>query len=166
MVAESPRLRLRRLRNSDEEAVSAITSDPEQMRYYPRPKTRDEVRAWLDWNLGLYEQHGFGTWAVEAAPAWPFAGYCGIRPVAIDGVEEHELAWHIGKMQWNRGLGTEAAQLAADLAFNRFGLTRLVALIHPDNAPSRRVAEKLGMDEERSLIHDGEPTVVYSMGHL
>jgi ribosomal-protein-alanine N-acetyltransferase len=163
IVAETPRLRLRRLRLDDEEAVFAIASDPEQMRYYPRPKTRDEVRAWLDWNLSLYERHGFGTWAVETAPDWRFAGYCGIRPVTVDGAGEFELAWHIAKTHWNRGLGTEAAQLAAERAFKRFGLTRLVALIHPDNIPSRRVANKLGMTEERELVHDGEPTVLASI---
>jgi RimJ/RimL family protein N-acetyltransferase len=37
-----------------------------------------------------------------------------------------------------------------------------VAIIHPDNRASRRVAQKLGIAEERSLIHDGEPTVVYA----
>jgi hypothetical protein len=36
-----------------------------------------------------------------------------------------------------------------------------VAIIHPDNGPSRRVAQKLGMVEQRSLIHDGEPVAVY-----
>jgi RimJ/RimL family protein N-acetyltransferase len=162
IVASTSRLLLRKLRPGDFDSVLAITSDPEQMRYYPRTKTRDEVRAWLDWNLALYDQHGFGTWAVEVAPHWAFAGYCGIRPVTVDGVDEFELAWHISKTHWNRGLGTEAATLARDLAFNRFGLTRLIALIHPDNAPSRRVAEKLGMAPERELIHDAAPTVVYA----
>jgi len=65
------------------------------------------------------------------------------------------------KAHWNRGLATEAAHLATQLGFDRFGLARLVAIIHPDNLPSRRVARKLGMAEERTLIHDGEPTVVY-----
>ena len=161
IVAETPRLRLRRLRTADLEDVVAIVSDPEQMRYYPRPKTRDEVRAWLDWNLSLYEQHGFGTWAVETGGA--FAGYCGIRPVTVGGADEVELAWHMSKAHWNRGLGTEAATLASDLAFTQYGLTRLVALIHPDNAPSRRVAEKLGMTAERELIQDEAPAVLYAV---
>lgn len=152
-------MRLRRLLLDDLEDVFAISSDPEQMRYYPRPKTRDEVSAWLDWNLSLYSRYGFGTWAVESGGE--FAGYCGIRPVAVAGADEFELAWHIAKKHWNRGLGTEAATLARDLAFTEYGLTRLVALIHPDNAPSRKVADKLGMTEERQLTHDDAPTVVY-----
>ncbi|MEA2478874.1 MAG: hypothetical protein QOJ07_796 [Thermoleophilaceae bacterium] len=162
IVGETPRLRLRRLRPSDIDDVAAMVADQEQMRFYPRPKRRDEVAAWLAWNLGLYEAHGFGTWRLESAPGDAFAGYCGIRPLLLGGRQEVELAWHVKKAHWNRGLATDAARLSMQLAFERFALPRLVAIIHPGNLPSRRVAQKLGMAEERSLIHDGEPTVVYS----
>jgi RimJ/RimL family protein N-acetyltransferase len=90
-----------------------------------------------------------------------FAGYCGIRPLLLDGRREVELAWHVSRAHWNRGLATEAALASMRLGCDEFGLSRLVAIIHPDKGASRRVARKLGMAEERSLIHDGEPTVVY-----
>ena len=73
------------------------------------------------------------------------------------------MAWHVNKAYWNQGLGTEAAFASIQLGFHRFGLSRLVAIIHPCNHASRRVAQKLGMVEERSLVHDGEPTVVYGI---
>jgi RimJ/RimL family protein N-acetyltransferase len=92
-----------------------------------------------------------------------FAGYCGIRPLVLDGRREVELAWHVKKSHWNRGLATEAARLSMQVGFGQFGLSRLVALIHRDNRASRRVAEKLGMVAERSLIHDGDPAVVYAV---
>jgi len=161
IVSETPRLRLRRLRLSDIDEVAAMVADPEQMRFYPRPKSRDEVDVWLAWNLALYEENGFGTWYLESVLDNGFAGYCGIRPLLLDGQREVELAWHVKKTHWNRGLATEAALISMQLGFDQFGLSRLVAIIHPDNRASRRVAQKLGMVEERSLIHDGEPTVVY-----
>jgi RimJ/RimL family protein N-acetyltransferase len=163
IIGETPRLRLRRLRLSDIDDVAAMVADPEQMRYYPRPKSRDEVGAWLGWNLALYEENGFGTWCLESVLDNGFAGYCGIRPLVLDGRREVELAWHVKKTHWNRGLATEAALISMQLGFDQFGLSRLVALIHPDNQPSRRVAQKLGMAEERSLIHDGEPAVLYAV---
>jgi RimJ/RimL family protein N-acetyltransferase len=161
VVSETPRLRLRRLRLSDLDEVAAMMADPEQMRFYARPKSRNEVRAWLAWNLALYEKNGFGTWYLESVVDNGFAGYCGIRPLLLNGQRENELAWHVKKTHWNRGVATEAALISMQLGFNQFGLTRLVAIIHPYNRASRRVAQKLGMAEERSLIHDGEPTVVY-----
>jgi RimJ/RimL family protein N-acetyltransferase len=163
IVAETARLRMRPLRPSDIDAVAAMVADPEQMRFYPRPKTRDEVDAWLSWNLALYEENGFGTWYLESVRDDGFAGYCGIRPLLLDERPEVEVNWHVNKLYWNQGLATEAAFASMRLGFGRFGLTRLMAIIHPGNRPSRRVAEKLGMTQERSLVHDGEPIVVYGI---
>jgi len=49
------------------------------------------------------------------------------------------------------------------LGVTGFGLTRLVAIIDPDNAASHAVAHKLGMLEERSIVLDGEPYVLYAV---
>ena len=161
LVCATPRLRLRRLRPSDVDDVAAMVADPEQMRFYPRPKTRDDVDVWLGSNIAVYDASGFGVWALESVPGDVFAGYCGIRPLTLDGRQEIELVWHVRKTHWNRGLATEAARTSVQLGLDRFGLSSLVAIIHPDNRASRRVAEKLGMEEQRTLIHDGEPVVVY-----
>jgi RimJ/RimL family protein N-acetyltransferase len=161
VLVETPRLRLRRLSLTDLDAVAATVADPDQMRFYPRPKSRDEVREWLAWNLALYDAHGFGTWCLESLPDDRFTGYCGIRPLLLDGQREFELAWHVKKTYWNRGLATEAAVAAMRLGVDEFGLSDLVAIIHPNNLASRRVAQKLGMTQERSLVHDGEAIIVY-----
>jgi RimJ/RimL family protein N-acetyltransferase len=161
IVAETPRLRLRRLRLGDIDDVAAMVADPEQMRFYPQTKPRDEVAEWLAWNLGLYADHGFGTWYLESRSDAAFAGYCGLRPRVFDGSDEVEVAWHVKRTLWNQGVATEAARTAMRLGFDRFGLPSLVAIIHPDNHPSRRVAQKLGMAAERPLVVDGEPTFVY-----
>jgi RimJ/RimL family protein N-acetyltransferase len=89
-----------------------------------------------------------------------FLGYCGIRPLQLD-EPEVELAWHVKKGMWGQGLGTEAAQAALRLGLNRFGLPSLVAMIHPENAPSLRIAKRLGMARERQLMHFGQPTILY-----
>jgi RimJ/RimL family protein N-acetyltransferase len=161
IVAETPRLRLRRLRPDDIDELAAMVADPEQMRFYPRPKSRDEAAEWLAWNLGLYAERGFGTWCLESLPDGGFAGYCGLRPRVFGGDDEVEMAWHVKRTLWNRGVATEAARAAMELGFDRFALRSLVAIIHPDNGSSRRVAEKLAMTEERALVVDGEPTVLY-----
>ncbi len=161
IVAETARLRLRRLRHGDLDAIAAMVADPEQMRYYPHPRSREEARAWLGRNLAVYEEHGHGTWYLEAADDGGFAGYCGIRPLDLEGRTEMEIGWHILRTRWNQGLATEAAAAAMDLGFTRFGLTRLVAIIDPDNAPSHAVAHKLAMREEGSVTLEGDHYVLY-----
>jgi RimJ/RimL family protein N-acetyltransferase len=123
---------------------------------YPRPKTEDEASAWISRNLALYKEYGFGFWLIESVPDSGFLGYCGIRPLALEGTSEIEIGWHTKKTSWNRGIATDAATAARDLAFERFGLARLVAIIHPDHTASRRVAEKIGMEAERATILDDD----------
>lgn len=38
-----------------------------------------------------------------------------------------------------------------------------MSLIHPENIPSRRVAEKNGMTPEKETVFRGFPTIVFSM---
>ena len=109
----------------------------------------------------LYEERGFGAWYLRPGPTRAFLGYCGLRPLLLDDREEVELAWHVAKAHWNRGIATEAARASIDVGFTTFGLAELVAIVHPDNLASRRVAGKLGMAEERTLVHAGEPVVLH-----
>src|SRR5207248_5892315 len=109
----------------------------------------------------LYRELGFGFWLVESLPASNFLGYCGIRPLLLQGASETEIGWHIKKTSWNRGVATEAAIGVRKLAFKRFALSRLVAIIHPDHIASRRVAENIGMHDERTAILDDYPCVIY-----
>jgi ribosomal-protein-alanine N-acetyltransferase len=59
-----------------------------------------------------------------------------------------------------RGVAPTAVALAVDHAFRRAGLHRVEAGVRPENAPSRRVMEKLGFRLEgcaaRSLVVDGQ----------
>jgi RimJ/RimL family protein N-acetyltransferase len=50
-----------------------------------------------------------------------------------------------------------------DHAIELLGLRRLIALIRPANAASKRVARKLGMRHERDVRFHGDTTELYSM---
>jgi RimJ/RimL family protein N-acetyltransferase len=160
-ILETRRLRLREFRPTDLGELSGMVADEEQMRFYPGARTRDDAWAWLRRNLSLYEEHGFGFWLIESRPTSEFLGYCGIRPLVLEGTSETEIGWHTKKTSWNRGIATEAAAGARDLAFDCFARTRLVALIHPGHLASRRVAEKIGMREEGATLFDRDAYVTY-----
>ena len=148
----SERVRLREFRESDLDVLAAMVGDAEQMTFYPQPRTRGEAAAWIRRNRALYEMHGFGSWLIELLPRSRFAKYCGIRPLELDGVEEVEIGWHVHKRFWNHGVATEAATMACATAASRFGISRLIALVHPEHVASRRVAERLGMRAERTAL--------------
>ena len=161
-ILETQRLRLREFGHADLDDLAALVADADQMRFYPRPRTREEASAWISRNRSLYDEHGFGFWLVESLATSGFLGYCGIRPLALEGASETEIGWHTRKTSWKQGIATEAATAARDLAFRRFALSRLVAIVHPDHAASRRVAAKIGMREERTTVLDDYPAVVYA----
>ena len=68
----------------------------------------------------------------------------GITLYFLDEPGEGELGWILHKDHWGRGYVTEAAR--AMLAYAKAcGVHRMIACCDSENAPSRRVMEKLGM---------------------
>jgi RimJ/RimL family protein N-acetyltransferase len=61
----TPQLVFREMTPDDLDDMAALLGDPEVMRYYPRPKTRDEASAWISWNQRLYRTHGYGLWLLS-----------------------------------------------------------------------------------------------------
>jgi RimJ/RimL family protein N-acetyltransferase len=164
-ILETGRLRLREFTLDDLDALALMVADEEQMRFYPATRTRDEARAWIGRNLAVYEELGFGTWFIESRATAEFLGYCGIRPLVLEGVSHTEIGWHTRKTSWGRGIATEAALAVHEAAFAEFALPRLLAMIPPDHLASRRVAEKIGMREDDEIVFDGALYMTYVSDH-
>jgi RimJ/RimL family protein N-acetyltransferase len=162
MHPESPRLTYREMAPADLDDMFRLLGDPEVMTYYPRPKTRDEAAYWIEWNRGLYRLRGHGLWLL-ASPDGHFIGDCGLTPQPVDGVTELEVGYHVLPEFQGVGYATEAAAASRDFARAVLGARRLIAIIHPDNKPSQRVAEKIGLrPEKRATVHGGRPSVIYA----
>jgi ribosomal-protein-alanine N-acetyltransferase len=91
------------------------------------------------------------------------AGYCGFFHHEVDGKMEIEIGYRLDSAFWNRGLATEAARTVRDHGFRDLKLEYVISLIHPENHPSRRVAEKNGMIQERETTFRGFPTFVFAI---
>ncbi|MDP9934783.1 GNAT family N-acetyltransferase [Paenarthrobacter nicotinovorans] len=150
------RLRFREMTLPDLDAMSALLGDPEVMTYYPAPKSRDEAAAWIAWNQANYARHGYGLWLVETHDG-EFVGDCGLTWQNVNDRLELEVGYHVRVELQGRGYATEAALACLEYARDVVGAGRLVAIIHPDNMASRRVAEHLGM---RHLEDDLEGSTV------
>jgi RimJ/RimL family protein N-acetyltransferase len=55
-----------------------------------------------------------------------------------------EVGWGVAQEFAGRGYAREAAVASIDFAFDRLGWTDVIHVIAPDNAPSIRLAERLG----------------------
>ncbi|MFE4196456.1 GNAT family N-acetyltransferase [Paenarthrobacter sp. NPDC056912] len=138
------RLRFREMTLADLDVMSSMLGDPAVMTYYPAPKSREESRAWIEWNQANYARHGYGLWIVQTHDGG-FVGDCGLTWQDVNGRSELEVGYHVRLELQGRRYATEAALACLALARDVVGVGRVVAIIHPDNLASRQVAERLGM---------------------
>lgn len=141
----------------DLDVMAELLGDPEVMRFYPAPKTRDEARGWIDSMRRSYDEHGLGLWLVETHEG-DFVGDCGLTWQQVNGRSVLEVGYHVTPHLQGRGYATEAARACVQEAQRRSADSVLTAIIHPENAASLRVAEKLGMSHTED--DHGHPWIV------
>ena len=145
------RLTYRAMSMDDLDAWAEFLGDPECTRYLirPEPKTRAEaaelLARWIEVGMSTLVDDG------------EIVGWSGFVPRTFDWGNEVELGWLIRKRHWGNGYASEAA-----LTLRPQGPPRTVHLIHPDNAASIAVAQKLGAVREREVEIAGGPVVVFA----
>lgn len=78
------------------------------------------------------------------SPHGEFAGWAGLGPVGD--ADTVEFGWYLTSDHWGRGYATEATRLLVEFAFGTLGIRRLIATVDPENAASRCVLEKSGLN--------------------
>jgi RimJ/RimL family protein N-acetyltransferase len=152
---ETDRLRLRTYRSQDVDDLAAMFADPEHMRFYPGPFTREQSEAWIARQLERYRQNGFGLWVAEDRSSGGFVGTIGPALQEVEGVPLVEIGWHVRPGLKGLGYAPEAAAAARDWAFANLEVGHVISLILPENTTSARVAEKIGMHVEREADFKG-----------
>ena len=148
------RLTLRRWRAEDRRPFAAMNSDPAVMEFLPGQLTAEQSDAFADRSDALFDQVGYGLWAVEVRGAEPFVGYVGLRPFSQDdptalpfapGVE---IGWRLAYGVWGRGYAPEGARACLEFGFTHVGLEEIVSFTSVVNERSQRVMEKIGLHRD------------------
>jgi RimJ/RimL family protein N-acetyltransferase len=152
MEIRTARLHLREFVAEDWPAVLAYQSKSEYLRYYPWEARRPEdvqtfVRRFLNWQLE--QPRTKYQLAIVHSAEKSLIGNCGVRLAQADS-PEGELGYEIDPRYWGFGYATEAGRAMLAFGFER-GLHRIWATCLADNAGSKRVLEKLGMQCEGRL---------------
>jgi RimJ/RimL family protein N-acetyltransferase len=158
---ETERLRLRQLCESDLDALARLNADARFMRYIAPVMSRDDSWRQLAMLLGHWQLRGYGPWAVELRRTGVFIGRLGLYyPEGWPGLE---VGWALDPDCWGQGLATEGGRAALDLALSALRASRVVSVIHPDNAASIRVAERLGLRFEQRRELRGVTVAIYAL---
>lgn len=167
---ESARLVLRRVAPEDLPFFTRIHALPEVAQHlYPggRPRAPEETAAWLRYTLASYEQLALGYLAVLRKEDGALIGRCGLMDLVVEAAaSEHgiprgwfgreeapagvaltlecELGYTFDPAVWGQGFATEAARCVRDYARDALRWPYAISAILPQNARSRRVAERSG----------------------
>jgi len=162
-LLETERLILRPFQKDDLDRLADLMGNAHFMRFslgvFDRPKTESFLDKILGWDReGLPSQ-----FAVAVRSGELLIGYCGFFHQLVEEANEIEIGYRLHPDYWNKGMATEAASAVRDHAFRDLKLPRVISLIHPRNAPSRRVAEKVGLRFERKAVFKTFPTEVFAL---
>lgn len=164
MILETPRLILRPFRPDDVDLMHELFTNADFMRFSLGVFTEREQTAAFIGKCMRWEREGKPTmFAATLRPNEQLIGYCGFFHHPEHGIADVEIGYRLNPAFWNRGLITEGARKVRDHAFADLKLPRVISLIHPDNIPSRRVAQKNGMKIDNEIMFRGFPTHVWAM---
>ena len=167
---ESARLLLRRIAPGDLPFFTRIHALPEVAQHlYPagRPRSPEETATWLQYTLASYERLALGYLAVVRKEDGVLIGRCGLMDLVVESAApahgirrgwfgregapagvaltfETELGYTFDSAVWGRGFASEAARCVRDYARDVLRLSYTVSAVLPQNARSRRVAERAG----------------------
>lgn len=149
----TPRLRIDPLTASDAPFMLAMLNDPDFIANVADRGVRNEEQARryiLDGPVASYREHGFGMYAVRLREGGESVGLCGL--VKRPELEDVDIGYGFLPAGRGRGLALEAATRVWEHATGELGLTRLVAIVAPHNAPSIQLLEKLGLRYEADIL--------------
>jgi [ribosomal protein S5]-alanine N-acetyltransferase len=156
------RLHLRPFTAADQEAIHAVYSDPDVMRYVGHGAHRsmaETVRA-LRVYADILRANGYSFLALVERERDVLVGDAGLNPLGGRGPDV-ELGYTVARAEWGRGYATEVGRALVEHAFDTLGVPRVVAQVEPANAASRHVLEKLGMTPREERIAYGRPHLLY-----
>jgi RimJ/RimL family protein N-acetyltransferase len=159
------RLVLRRWRDDDRAPFAAMNADPDVMRYFPRPLTREESDRLMERIEARFEDERIGQWAVEHRQDGRFLGFTGLAPATFEAsfTPAIEVGWRFARFAWGYGYATEAGRAALQFGFEVRHLETILSWTSVTNLPSIAVMKRLGMrrdpadDFDHPLIALGDP---------
>ncbi len=142
LVIETPRLVLRPPQAQDLGGFCALMADEAAARYIGGVQPPELVWRTLCTFAGGWTINGFSMFSVIEKSSGQWIGRLGPwQPLGWPGTE---IGWGLLPSAQGRGLAAEGASAAIDYAVDILGWSEIIHCIDPGNAPSIRLAERLG----------------------
>lgn len=162
-MIETERLIFRKLTQDDLPWLIEMRSPEPVNRYLGGTKMQnpEALAVRIKFYIDCHEKFGFGICAMGLKETGELIGTSGLQPLEDTG--EIEVGYNLAEKYWRQGYGYECAMAWLKYGFETAGLTRIVAVAHPDNTGSWRIMEKCGMHYEKTEEHYGSDCVFYAV---
>jgi [ribosomal protein S5]-alanine N-acetyltransferase len=166
----SERLILRQITTADVSEIFALRSNPDTMKYIPRPliTTKEEAIEHINMIQDKIENNEGINWAITLKGSDKMIGIIGHYRVQWEHFRS-EVGYMLLPKYEKRGIITEAVGLSIDYGFNSMKMHSLEAVVDPQNGASIKVLEKNGFAKEAHLkeaeFYNGKfiDRVIYSL---
>ena len=149
---DAKRVSLRWMTESDIDALDAIFSDVEVMRYWSTPAITDKKAAAgiLREIHDAFKTRAMLKWGIARRTDDAIIGTVTLYNISLDH-HRAEMGYALGRANWGQGYMQEALQALLAFAFGMLDLHRIEADVDPRNAASIRTLERLGFQREGYL---------------
>lgn len=154
---QTPRLRLREIVADDADALFSIHGDPERMKWFGNDPLVDRdaalalVRTFASWR----DMPNPGTrWGIDVLDRPGLSGTCGLFRWNKNW-RSCTLGYELSREIEGKGYMFEALCVAIAWGWAQMDLNRIEAVVHPDNAGSIALLERLGFVLEGKLRQAG-----------
>lgn len=143
MLIETERLVIREFKIEDWEEVWEYTSNSEVMQYIPEGVfSIEDAKNFVLENRADHAR----KFPVILKESGSLIGHIVFHPYF--GTHTYEIGWVFNPKYQSKGYATEAASAILKYGFEEMKLHRIIATCQPENIPSYRVMEKIGMRRE------------------
>jgi RimJ/RimL family protein N-acetyltransferase len=128
-----------------------------------KPSTREESWVRLLRYPGHWALLGYGFWAIEEKASGAFVGEGGFGNFMRDvepAIDAPEQGWALTPAMHGRGYAYEAVSAMLRWGETHFARRDFICMIAPDNAPSLKLAQKLGYREYARTTYKGDASVL------
>lgn len=164
LILRTARLTLIPHAPADLEEMAAMLGDADVMAHIGSgPATREESWRRLLRYIGHWQAVGYGHWVVRDAGTGAFLGEVGLmdsRRASDPGFEGvAEAAWVFNRAAHGQGYAREATEAMLEWA-DAHCIDSTVCIIAPANAPSIRLAERLGYGSAGEAVYRDAPILL------
>lgn len=143
---ETQNLLVRPYTLQDVDGLAAVMENPQVHTYtkdgnnpWDRRRTEEYIQFFIQKNFQTLDCfHG----AVIEKETGKIIGLTGLNPYKEN---EPEIEWKLGVAYWNKGYATEIGRELLSAAFRTTDIAGVYGMAEPENAASRRVLQKIGM---------------------